>query len=272
MSAPRREISGTAMDAVGLWAEAGDADVGMVRTWLKLRRLAHEGDWARTVLSRLRAHPAAPVNRSGDRLPALIAQLSTAGPDLGAPAIAILPLTGGTDNQGAERFCWFIGDAAGRAIWLAPAGDDRQLLVTLDLQDAWALGGAAWDSDDRMGVVVTPTLSAFCGEPKGDAYGRVNPILPDAGPETPPWTAPGMDAVWLAVRGDLTPPEVRVRKFAGGTERVQLAGDDAARFCGALAEQAWRRKQADGGPEANAVRLLRPSVGVGFHSVAGRTA
>lgn len=268
-----REVPGDAREAVRLWSEAQPADVGMVRTWLKLRRLSHDGGWARLALSGLRAHRAAPVNARGDRAPALLAPLDTPGEGPpGEPAIAVLPLVGGPRDMGAERFCWFIGDPAGKAIWLAacPDGDDRQLLVALDLQDAWALGEAAFDSDDRMGVVVVPTLSAFCGGAKGDAYGRLNPSLPEADPATPPWTTPGMAAVYLAVRGDLKPPEVRVRKFGGGTDRIQLSGEAAARFCGSLAEQAWRRTQAEGGPEANAVRLLRPADGVGFHSVEGR--
>lgn len=276
MLQPRREISGDANDARTIWAESECANVGMVRTWLKLRGLAHAGDWPQVAFSGLRAHPAAPVNRHGDRMPALIAPLAVRRTDWatieGPPALAVLPLVGGAEGIGADRFCWFIGDPAGKAIWLAPAGVDRQLLVALDLQDAWSLGEAAFDSDDRMGVVVVPTLSAFCGAPKGDAYGRVNLDLPEADPAKAPWTEPGMDAVYLAVRGDLRPPEVRVRKFEGGTNRIQLSGEEAARFCGALAEQAWRRKQADGGPGANAVRLLRPSVGDGFHSVAGRSA
>lgn len=274
MTQTRREISGDPHDALAIWSEGQCANVGLVRTWLKMRGLAHAGGWAQLAFAGLRAHPAAPVNRKGERAPALIAPLFAAEKDLGSDpdAVAVLPLVGGPRNLGAERFCWFIGDPSGKAFWLAPAGDDRQLLVAIDLQDAWALGEAAFDSDDQIGVVVTPTLSAFCGGARGDAYGRLNPDMPEADPAMPPWTARGMATVYLAVRGDLAPPEIKVRKFEGGSRRVQLVGEAAARFCGSLAEQAWRRKQVGGGPEANAVRLLRPSVGVGFHSVAGRVA
>lgn len=268
--------TGGATDARGLWDEGQTANVGMVRTWLKLRGLSHAGDWAQVAFAGLRAHPSVPVNRRGDRLPALIAPLSRRrlDPDFNdqPDALAVLPLVGGPADLGADRFCHFIGDPTGKAFWLAPAGVDRQLLVALDLQDAWALGEAAFESDDAMAVVVTPTLSAFCGAPLSDAYGRVNPELPMADPAKPPWTEPGMDTVYLAVRGDLRTPEMRVRKFQGGTRRIVLERGEAARFYGSLAEQAWRRKEAEGGPQANAVRLLRPSHGDGFHSVTGRGA
>lgn len=264
----------TATDAQALWAEGVGADGGMVRTWLKLRRLQHAGPWAQTAYSALRAHASAPWNREGDRGPALLAPLYGPGADLTQPpaALAVLPLAGGPDGRGAERFTHFVGDPAGTACVLAPADLGGSLLVAIDLQDAWSLGSAAFESDDVMGVALTPTLSAFCGEPLGDQWGRVNPDLPRGDPARPPWIEPGMAAVYLAVRHDLRSPEMRVRNFQGGTRRVFLDGEAAARFCGALAEQAWRRSKAEGGAEANAVRLLRPSRGAGFHSVTGRDA
>lgn len=280
ITTPPIETTGQASDARGLWAEAQCANVGLVRTWLKLRRLSHAGRWAQVAYAGLRAHSAVPVNSRGDRLPALLAPLSRRrlDPDFNdqPDALAVLPLVGGRGDMGAERFCHFIGDPTGKAFWLAACpdsrDDERQLLVALDLQDAWALGEAAFESDDPMGVVVTPTLSAFCGAPLGDAWGRVTPEMPRGDPDKPPWTEPGMAAVYLAVRGDLHPPEMRVRKAQGGTRTVVLERDAAARFCGSLAEQAWRRTRAEGGPEANAVRLLRPSHGDGFHSMTGHVA
>ena len=268
----------TATDAQALWAEGVAADVGMVRTWLKLRRLPHAGPWAQTAYAALRAHASAPWNRDGDRGPALLAPLYGPGADLGQPpaALAILPLAGGPDGRGAERFTHFVGDPAGTACVLAPADLGGSLLVAIDLQDAWSLGSDAFETDDVIGVALTPTLSAFCGGALGDAYGRVNLDMPQADPARPPWTRGGLAVVYLAVRGDLRTPELKVRKFEGGTRRLRLEGEHAARFCGALAEQAWRANEIidgdDRGPKANAVRLLRPSVGVGFHLQAGRVA
>lgn len=270
---PVRSASGTATDARGLWREADPADVGLVRAWLKLRRLPHDGAWPKAALSRLRAHARAPLDDQGRRGPALLAPLTRPDDD---PAfgdlpgsLAVLPLAGGPGGRGADRFTHFIGETAGRACVLAPADRSGSVLVTIDLQDAWALACDLDDTDDAMGVAVAPTLSAFCGGALGDPYQRVDLAVPRSDPALPPWMLPGMAAVFLAVRGDLRPPELKVRKFAGGTKRVQLEGEAAARFCGALAEQAWRRPIEAAGGGANRVRLLSPSAGVDFHTNRG---
>lgn len=265
-----RSINGTATDARGLWAEADPADVGLVRAWLKVRGLAHDTAWARSALAGLKAHAHAPLDRSGHRGPALLAPLTLPGRHALAPdALGILPLIGGREHRGAERFTHFVGDTTGRAVVLQPAEPFGSVLVTIDLQDAWALASDMDGTDDVMGVVVAPTLRAFSGEPVGDKYQRVDPVTPRADPACAPWMLPRMGAVWLAVRGDLVTPELKVRKVGGGTKRVQMSGGEAARFCGALAEQAWKRPVATGGGEANRVRLLAPPNGVDFHTNEG---
>lgn len=268
---PRRDIrdepvTGTAVDAAGLWAEGQSADVGMVRAWLKLRRLAHDGPWARAALAQCRAHAEAPLSDRGQRGPGLLVRLDLPGEGEGAPsALGVIPLIGGPKNLGADRFTHFVGDPAGRA-WVVPDADRTSVLVAIDMQDAWSLAADLAETDDMMTVAVTPTLSAFCGGALGDAYGRINPTTPAADPERPPWMLGGMASVFLAVRGDLTPPPVPVRKFAGGTYTLELTGDAAADFCGALAEQAWRRAVENRGGGANRIRILRPHAGAGFHS------
>ena len=268
-----RSATGSATDAGGLWREADPGDVGLVRAWLKLRRLPHDTRWARDALAHLRAHARAPVDSHGTRGPALLAPLTLPGEALqgeAAPsALAVLPLVGGPRNHGADRFTHFIGETAGRACVLAPADPGGAILVAIDLQDAWALACDLEDTDDAMGVAVTPTLSAFCGGALGDSYGRVDPATPKSDPALAPWMLPDMAAVFLAVRDDLRPPELKVRKFGGGTMRVELEGHDAARFCGSLAEQAWRRPIHDSGGGAHAVRLLSPTHAPGFNSRAG---
>lgn len=263
------EKAAAANDARGLWREAQSADCGAVRTWLKLRGLPHAGDWAAMALGALRAHPSAPVNGRGDRLPALLAPMGR--PDFDAAfgdepdCVAVLPLSGGRGGIGADRFVWFVGDATGKAVVIAPPVEG-QLLVTLDLKDAWALGAASVEGEDPMGVAITPTLSAFCGGALVDRFGRVSVETPRSDPAVAPWALKDQALVYLAARGDLTTPELKVRKVGGGTRRAVLSGDEAHRFCGGLAEQAWRREGA------NRVRLLKPGHGHGYHTVAGRAA
>jgi len=130
--------------------------------------------------------------------------------------------------------------------------------VAIDFLDAWTLGQNAHENGHELGVVLAPSLRAFAGAPLGDKWGRLDPRTPHLDPEQPPWVIAGERAVFLAVRSDLRSPEFKVRKTFGGTDRVILGGEDAARFYGGLAEQAWRRAGA------NPVRILRASNGAGF--------
>lgn len=131
------------------------------------------------------------------------------------------------------------GDSAGKVAILAWPDGATQVLVAIDLFDAWALGSAAFESGDPMAVVVAPRLSSFAGAPMGDRYGRSTAAMPSLDPDQPPWTAPGMDHVWLAVRRDLSGPELPQRRFAGGTVRRRLEGEEAFRFWAGLAQAGW---------------------------------
>lgn len=247
--------------ARALWDSARPADCGLVRTWLRSRGLDPQG--LPGALGRMRALQRAPIGGPEARNltgPALLVSL-TRDPDdheWNAPidALAVLPLDGR-----AERFCGFIGPAAGRVALLTPWPEDGALLVAIDLQDAWALGQNAHESGHQLGVVVAPSLRTFAGGALGDRYRRMDPRTPYADPDDPPWTAAGERTVFLAVRDDLRTPEIRSRKTFGGTQRATLTGEAAARFYGGLAEQAWRRAGA------NQVRILRPPQGSpGFNS------
>lgn len=109
-----------------------------------------------------------------------------------------------------------------------------------------------------MGLILAPTLRTFAGGPLADRWGRMDPRTPYADPDNPPWTLEGPRTVYLAVRGDLRGGEIRRRRTLGGTQRLDLEGEAAARFFGGLAKQAWERAGA------NPVRILRPRAGVGF--------
>jgi hypothetical protein len=255
-SAPKPQARSAADIAVdltsarSLWDTARPADCKAFRQWLSVRHLEAEG--LGDALQRLRAHPRAPLGREKVG-PAILVPLTRAQePDAGEEldALAVLPLF-----EGAERLTHFVGDPTGKVAMLTRWPADGTLLVSLDLQDAWALGA---DAGEDMGVVVAPTLRAFAGGYLGDRYGRADPETPHADPDEPPWTAPGARDVWLALRGDLHTPEIKSRKLWGGTSRAVIEGDAAARFYAGLAEQAWRRSGA------RAARILMPSKGVGF--------
>lgn len=262
--APRKtEGSPTAAEAAidirdvrQLWESARPGDCGLARSWLKIRGLDPQG--LPGALGAMRAHQRAPLAPNGVTGPALLIPLSLSVDDLawGGPpdGVMTVPLM----EHGPERGV-FLGAWKGRVAMLTPWPADGALLIAMELQDAWALGQNACESGHELGVIVAPHYSSFAGGALGDKFGRVDPRTPYADPEAAPWTTPGERAVFLAVRGDLQ-ARLKSRKTFGGTDRAQLEGEAAARFYAGLAEQAWRRAGA------NAVRILRPSAGVGFNS------
>jgi hypothetical protein len=257
--APRVEASAAerAVDirsARQLWDAARPADCGLFRSWLRIHGLDAQG--LPHAVGRLRAYQRAPI---GDETgPAILVPLSSGLDDL-PDALAILPLD--PRNDGLTDF---VGDPAGRVAVLVPWGAGGDVVVTTDFQDAWALGSSAVEAEHDMGVVIAPLRTTLSGAALGDRWGRVDPRTPFLDPDNPPWTAPGIGTAFIAVRGDLENPPLRSRKAWGGTARVDLQGEAAARFYGGLADQGWRKAGA------NQVRILRPSAGArGFN--AGRS-
>lgn len=249
--------AGEILGARGLWESARPADCRAVRSWFAAHGLDPDG--LPGGLGSLRAHQRAPigVDEYGEQLtgPALLLPLLQ---DLGGSewnqeieALAVLPLQG-------SRLANFVGPARGRVACLSALPADGSLLVAIDFRDAWTLGQNAWGNGHQLGIILAPSLRTFAGEALGDRWGRIDPRTPHADPASPPWTLEGARAVYLAVRGDLRSSEFKRRRMLGGTERLQLQGEAAARFYGGLAEQAWRRAGA------NPVRILRPSTGAGF--------
>jgi bifunctional DNA primase/polymerase-like protein len=258
------DAAAVTLDAMELWAASfpmgrppGDGR-GCVPAWFRKWGLdpgAVPEAWAA-----LRYCPVAPWNAAGESGPALVAPLQAA-PGTPVHAVAILPM-----HPGCARFAFFLGDAAGKAAILTPLEQSEPsspLIVALDLQDAWVLAGEARESGLAPRVAITPTIRSFAGQALGDRFGRLDPDCPSADPAQAPWTWPNGDGaageVVLALRRDLRPVEVRTRKMAGGTRRQTLSGEAAARFYGALADQAWRRSGA------NRVRMLLPTRGDGFN-------
>lgn len=242
-------------NARALWDAARPADCNLFRSWLRIWGL--DPSALPTAMSRLRACQRAPI---GDGTgPAVLVPLS-AGVDIEAPdALAVLPL-----DPRSEGLAEFVGDPAGRVAVLVPWGAGGDVVVTTDFQDAWALGTGAAEADHAMGVVIAPLRTTLSGAALGDRFGRVDVRTPHLDPATPPWTVEGVDTAYIAIRGDLENPPLRSRKAWGGTARIDLQGEAAARFYGGLAEQGWRKAGA------NQVRIMRPSGGArGFN--AGRS-
>ncbi len=256
---PAEQATGI-QEARSLWAGARDADCGLVRTWFRVRGLdVHALPGA---IGRMRAHPAVTIADRAKPVPALLIRLVKSIDDFqwGEPvdAVAILPLTDVLADEGRARLD-FRGETAGRVALLTDWPDDGALLVALDLEDAWTLGVNAHENGHELGVVLAPSLRAFAGRALGDRFGRVDPDAPHLDPAHPPWTVEGERAVFVALRGDIRSAELRRRLQWGGTERLQLKGEAAARYYGGLAEQGWRKAGAD------PVRILRPSDGSGFN-------
>jgi len=258
-SAPRIAPSAAerAIDIRGareLWDAARPADCGLFRSWLRIHGL--DAAALPQALDRLRAYQRAPIGETTG--PAVLVPLSAA-PDGPPDALAILPL-----DPRCDGLHDFVGDPAGRVAVLVPWGAGGDVVVTTDFQDAWALGTGAAEAEHAMGVVIAPLRTTLSGAALGDRWGRVDVRTPHLDPEHPPWTASGVGTAYIAIRGDLEHSPLRSRKAWGGTARVDLQGEAAARFYGGLAEQGWRKAGA------NQVRIMRPSGGArGFN--AGRS-
>lgn len=260
-SAPAAEgvEAGSASEASALWASARSAWVRAVSAWFEAHGLDAAPVGVPEILSRFRVHHSAPWP-GGRRGPALLAPLVVSDGDP-VEALAVLPL-----HPKCQGFTALIGDAAGKVVMVTPMASEDPLVVALDLQDAWRLMSDAPRRGFRARAVVAPRLATFAGGVLGDRYGRIDPETPMADPDAPPWRMSGQDAVYLAVRRDLQPPAFRARAFGGGSRDVQLQGDDAARFFGGLARQAWSTTTTDF-QGARAVQLLAPAHGDGFNSV-----
>lgn len=252
--APAAEVAAHLVEARRLWAEGRPPWSAATAAWLAAHQLEPRPDCAPALIEAFRFHPRAPWGR-GREGPALLAPLEVRP---GAPdALAVLPL-----HPACARFAHFVGESAGRAVLLGDWADpDTPLLVSIDLQDAWALVQGGFCGR----VAVVPRLSSFAGGALGDAFGRVDPMSPRADPAQPAWTLPHVPRVVLAVRRDLRSPPLRVRGPGGRSASVRLEGQEAAQFFGSLAEQHWRAARPD--LPANAVRAITARGAAGFHTI-----
>ncbi len=130
------------------------------------------------------------------------------------------------------------------AVWLterdAPEVASLPLLVGEGIESTLS---AATLIDRPCRMVATLSLGALQGGWLADRWGRIDPDCIAGDPERAPFTcAPnGEDEVIIAVDRDMSPIRVKLRRAGGGTFEREISGEERARICGALAEQAWRR-------------------------------
>jgi hypothetical protein len=255
--APRQAGAGpTDRIAVDLWAQATRARGTLVETYLRARLI--RGAVLDEALEVLRFHPSAYWGFDEDaglhiRLPAMIAPLHTPARRLDGIHATYLRDDGAgkTRHQPSKKMWGPQRDEHGRAggCWLIGPVDHPRILtgratpviagegIETSLSAAMLFGKACR-------VVAALSLGALQGGLLTDAWGRLDPLQPCADAERPPFTWPGIDRVIVAVDRDMKPVKVKVRRMLGGTIERQLDGEERARICASLAEQAWRRAGA----------------------------
>lgn len=239
--------------ASDLWRQADRARGTLVETYLRARGIS--GPVLDEALETVRFHPLAYWGTDPDaglhiRAPAMIAPVYTPRRRLDGIHATYLAHDGSAklkrapakrmwgpqrDEDGHPGGCWLIGPVdhvrflTGRA---TPVIVGEGIESTLS---AAMLFGKA------CRAVATLSLGALQGSPVKDTWGRIDPAAPQADPEQPPFTWPGLDRVIVAVDRDMKPIKVKIRRLLGGTVEKWLEAEDRARICASLAEQAWRR-------------------------------
>lgn len=108
-------------------------------------------------------------------------------------------------------------------------------------------------------IAAALSLGALQGGWLSDKWGRIDPMAVSGDPERPAFTWPAAGEVLVAVDRDMGSIEIKTRRLGGGTVRRRLEGEERARICAGLAQQAWRRAGAD------RVRAIAPGAGRDFN-------
>ncbi len=141
-------------------------------------------------------------------------------------------------------------------VWLNGPAGEGPLIVAVTLEAALA-AGVLYGEPCRLAAALSDR--GLEGGLVTDQWGRANPDAPQADPDVPAFTWPGMDGVMVAVDGRLGPLDMKVRAPLGGTVRRRLEGEARARICAGLASQHWRRAGA------TRVSAIAPPAGLDFN-------
>lgn len=247
--------------AVTLWREARPAARSPVGAYLSARGIS--GRPLNEGLKHLRFHPAAYHSGPAHRpvlLPAMVALVRTPeGPTGGVHVTYLAPDGLAKTHRTPSKIMWGPQGHDGRpgGVWLTHPTAEGPLVVAEGIESALA---AAVLMGRPCRAAAALSLGRLQGGWLADAWGRRDPILPTADPETPAFTWPEPEtAPWgevlIWVDRDMKPIRIKVRRVAGGSWRRPLGPEERARVCGALAEQAWRRAGA------NAVRIMAGGAG-----------
>jgi hypothetical protein len=158
------------------------------------------------------------------------------------------------DSLGRPGGCWVVGRPDRPGLPMADGGARAWLAEGIEsaMSAAMLLGGS-------RRVLAALSLGRLQGGWLLDQYGRLAADTPAADPAVPALTWPGVDSVIIAVDRDMKPVTVKARAATGGSYERRLDGEDRARICAGLAEQAWRRAGA------NRVRTIAPPAGLDFN-------
>lgn len=247
---------GRAQTALTIWRDAKPATGTLVEAWLAARGI--DVQLYPETLARLRFHPralaAAGKYEHGPRkgnwwrveAPAMVAALLDENGRVGGVHCTYLAADGRAkalmvtpDGEAvAARKMW--GQALGLVAQLtALRGRPGPLIVgegietTLSACAPWAAAGAAY----RAAAVLT--LGNLQGGYVRDADGMAfRPPLAD--PHARPWTLKDAGDVVLLIDRDMSAVKLKQRGMFGASDLSELAEDERAAFCAALASQHWR--------------------------------
>lgn len=247
--------------ARGLWRRGAPAAGSPVETYLRARGIG--GPVLAAALERLRFH--AEAYHSGPphqavRLPAMVALVKAPAGATGGVHVTYLAPDGRakTHREPAKRM-WGPQGRDGRpgGVWLTDRAAPGPLVVAEGIESALS---AAQLLDAPCRVAAALSLGRLQGGILKDAWGRIDPDQVRADPDSPAFTWPDAGEVILAVDRDMRPVRVKARKpVGGGTWQRELTGEDRARICAGLAQQAWRAAGA------NPVRCIAPGPGRDFN-------
>jgi hypothetical protein len=219
----------------------------------------------------LRFHPAVPWGwdeRAGKvvKFPAMVALVETPGGYTGGIHATYLAKVDGRwtkapvqpakrmhgpqkDSLGRPGGCWVVGRPE-------LPGLHNSVVVAEGIESAMS---AAMLVGGNRRVLAALSLGRLQGGWLLDQYGRLAADTPAADPAVPALTWTGVESVIIAVDRDMKPVTVKARAATGGSYERRLDGEDRARICAGLAEQAWRRAGA------NRVRTIAPPAGLDFN-------